>query len=235
MKIGILQADSVLPEFQKEHGDYPDMFGRTLGGAGSGIQFETYPVVQGGYPSHPDECDGYVITGSTKSVYDDEPWINDLSDYIQQLHDERKKMVGVCFGHQLVAQLLGGKTEAAEQGWGVGIHQCRVISEPGFMDPAVDSFGLLVSHKDQVTVLPPGSQLLATSEFCPNAMFVIDDHILALQGHPEFTRGYARALMQMRAKLLGEKTLHAGIESLQHDLDSDLVSSWIIRFIAGTY
>jgi GMP synthase-like glutamine amidotransferase len=101
------------------------------------------------------------------------------------------------------------------------------------MDPAVEDFGLIVSHRDQVTELPVGAQLLAASEFCPNAMFVIDDHILALQGHPEFTREYALELMQMRAELLGVNILHAGIESLQHELHSDMVSNWIVRFIAG--
>ena len=231
MIVGVLQVDSVLPQFQEEHGNYPEMFIKILG-IGPDIEFRIYDVEHGVYPEDLDECDGYVITGSKKSVYDDEPWIKDLIDYVRRLHENQKKLVGICFGHQMVAHALGGRTEPAREGWGVGIHQCQIVNKLGFMSPDLDEFGLLVSHRDQVTELPDGAELLATSEFCANAMFRIDDHILAFQGHPEFTRAYARDLMEMRKEILGEQTFQAGITSLAGELDSDLVGGWIIRFIA---
>ena len=234
MIIGVLQADSVLVQFQEKHGNYPEMFRRILGRSGAAVEFRNYNVERVEYPSNLDDCDGYVITGSKKSVYDDEHWIKHLSGFVRSLHEKRKKLVGICFGHQLVAHVLGGKTEAAGKGWGVGVHQYQVVAKLGFMSPAADEFGLLVSHKDQVTELPDGAQLLATSEFCPNAMFRIDDHILTFQGHPEFTREYARDLMQMRKETLGEHTYQSGIASLQHGIHSELVSGWIIQFIAGS-
>ncbi|MCZ6501106.1 MAG: GMP synthase [Gammaproteobacteria bacterium] len=231
MIVGVLQADSVLPQFQEEHGNYPEMFIRILS-IGPDIEFRIYDVERGVYPEDLDECDGYVITGSKKSVYDDEPWIKALIDFVRRLHENQKKVVGICFGHQMVAHALGGRTEPAREGWEVGIHQCQIVNKLDFMSPDLDEFGLLVSHKDQVTELPDGAELLATSEFCPNAMFRIDDHILTFQGHPEFTRAYARDLMEMREEILGEKTFQAGIASLGGGLDGDLVGSWIIRFIA---
>lgn len=234
MIVGVLQADSVLAQFQEKHGNYPEMFRRTLGRVDPGVEFKDYNVELGEYPSNLDDCDGYVITGSKKSVYDDEPWIQHLSDFVRALHDRRKKMVGICFGHQMVAHVLGGKTEPERQGWGVGIHQYQIITKHDFMRPGADEFGLLASHKDQVTELPDDAELLATSKFCPNAMFRIGEHILTFQGHPEFTREYARDLMQMRAETLGEDIFQAGIASLQHGLHGELVSQWIIRFIDGS-
>ncbi|MFN3238443.1 MAG: glutamine amidotransferase-related protein [Pseudomonadales bacterium] len=129
MKIGILKADSVLEQFQPEHGDYPDMFVRRLGdNAPESVEFATYDVEHGVYPNHMDDCDGYVITGSKKSVYDDEDWIRALEAYVVELHEHLKPLIGICFGHQLVAQALGGKTEAAAVGWGVGVHESTIHS-----------------------------------------------------------------------------------------------------------
>jgi GMP synthase-like glutamine amidotransferase len=234
MHIGILQADSVLPQFQGEFGDYPAMFQRILGDAGGReVTFTTYDVVQGTYPASPGECDGYVITGSKMSVYDDEPWIHRLADYVVVLHEARVKTVGICFGHQMIAHALGGKTESASVGWCVGIQHSRLLTRPGFVTPPAEGFKLVVSHKDQVTQLPPGAELLATGDCCPNAMFRIGEHMLALQGHPEFRKGYSRALMQFRRDILGENKFAAGISSLDLDMDEDVVAAWIVAFIKG--
>ena len=233
MIIGILQADSVMEQFQPDHGNYPGMFERVLGRVDAAIEFRHYNVEHGEYPEELDECDGYVITGSKKSVYDNEPWIHVLSTFVKKLHQHRKKIVGICFGHQLVAEALGGKTEPADEGWGVGVHENQILKEESFMDPPVERFALVVSHKDQVSKLPEGAELLASSDFCPNAMFRIDNHILTFQGHPEFTRAYSKDLMEMRQDILGEEKFSAGIESLGRSHDSETISRWIVRFIAG--
>ncbi|MGV0036621.1 MAG: glutamine amidotransferase-related protein [Candidatus Azotimanducaceae bacterium WSBS_2022_MAG_OTU7] len=240
MIIGILQADSVLAKFQPVHGNYPSMITRILGQAANQLKLETafrnYDVEHGVYPATIDECDGYVITGSKKSVYDDEPWIETLKEYTRQLHAAQKKLVGLCFGHQLIAEALGGKTLPAATGWCVGIHESEILQSSWFMedeDEKLNLFTLVVSHKDQVIQLPEGTQLLASAEQCPNSMYGIDDHIFTLQGHPEFTREYSRDLMEMRQDILGPETYTAGVASLDKPLMRDIVSRWIIRFIKG--
>lgn len=232
MKIGILKADSVLPQFQREFGEYPDMFvARLAANSESEVSFHSYDVEHLEYPENLDDCDGYVMTGSKKSVYDDEPWIHHLEEYVRVLHRAKKPLVGVCFGHQMVAQALGGTTQPATAGWGVGVHTNQLVSQQDFMEPPLEAFRVLVSHKDQVTALPDGAVKLASSGFCPNAMYQVDDHILCIQGHPEFIKDYSRSLMLLRREILGEAVFEQGVASLAQPLDSDTLARWILNFI----
>ena len=236
MKIGVLQADTVLEEFQADHGNYPAMFEHMLKLAGervldSTIEVAHYNIMKSQFPAKLDECDAYIITGSKKSVYDDEPWIHEFRKFIVELNAAKKIVIGICFGHQLIADALDGKTEPAEVGWGVGIHQSTVINKKGFMNPPLDSFSVIVSHQDQVSELPSGAERIAASEFCPNSMFQIGQHILTFQGHPEFTKDYSQALLELRKEIIGDSVYERGLASLKLELHREILAQWIIRFI----
>ena len=138
-------------------------------------------------------------------------------------------LVGICFGHQIIATALGGNTEAV--GWAVGIQQSHLLSKKDFMQPGLTSISAIVSHRDQVTRLPHDAELLATSDYCANAMYQIQDHILTFQGHPEFCRSYSRALMDMRREILGSKTYREGIQSLSQDTQGDVLARWMLQFL----
>ena len=111
MKLGILKTDAVRPEWVPEFGEYPDMFIGLLRLADPALEFRVYDVEEGVYPEDIDEVDAYLITGSKSSVYDDQPWIATLMEFVRELDRRRKKLVGICFGHQLVAQALGDLCE----------------------------------------------------------------------------------------------------------------------------
>ena len=235
MKLGILQADSVPEEFRSDHRDYGQMFHDLLSPvAGSGvICFEDYDVARGKFPIRADACDAYLITGSRESVYAETEWIATLSRFVAELHAQRRKLVGICFGHQLIAHVLGGEAGPASNGWAVGVHQSQVMAKPRWMEPDAESFGLISSHKDQVERLPADARLLATNAFCPNAAFQVGEHMLAFQGHPEFSKHNSRTLMNSRRESLGEERYEQGIASLQQDIHADLVARWILNFVAG--
>jgi GMP synthase-like glutamine amidotransferase len=237
MRIGILQTDSVLEQFVAQHGDYPDMFRAVLAHPEAlppGMappEFLDIDVRSGRYPL-PDACDGYVITGSRHSVYDPLPWIAPLVDFLRAALAHRRRVVGICFGHQLVAHFFGGETRAADGGWCVGVQSAEVLEQQPWMTPRVERLALLSSHKDQVVGLPPGAQLFARGDRCPVAGFVLDD-VLTFQGHPEFTSSYAGDLMDMREQLLGADAYRQGKASLTASTDAPLVARWMLNFISA--
>jgi GMP synthase-like glutamine amidotransferase len=231
MKLGILKTDAVRPEWVPEFGEYPDMFIALLGRVAPELEFAVYDVEQGEYPADIDEVDAYLITGSKSSVYEDKPWIAALIDFVRELDRRRKKIVGICFGHQLVAQALGGRTEKSPKGWGVGLHSYRFASTPGWHDGEDPDFAVLASHQDQVAENAEGAQVLASSEFCENAVVQIGDHILTFQGHPEFVRGYSREIMEFRRDMIGEQTYLTGVASLGGESQGERVARWILNFL----
>ncbi len=234
MKIGILQCDSVLAEYQAEFGDYPQMiikmFEAITDELNFKLVFQVYNIIDNEYPEDLDECDVYITTGSKASVYDDLVWINPLKQFIRDLDVAHKKLVGICFGHQLIADALGGKTRPSAEGWGVGLSRNKMVTHKTWMKPPLAELKIIVSHKDQVAILPTCSELLAASDFCPHFMYQIGDHIMCIQGHPEFLPGYSETLMGHRRKILGESVYQAGVSSLRIAPDDKIFTHWMLNF-----
>ncbi len=234
MKLGILKTDTVRPEWVPKFGEYPDMFVVLLGRADPSMEFVTYDVESGVYPADIDEVDAYLITGSKSSVYDDKPWIPPLIKFVQEIAARGKKIVGICFGHQLVAQALGGKTEKSDKGWGVGLHTHTFTQTPPWHDGGSEHLNILVSHQDQVVKNAQGATVLAGSEFCENAVCQIGDQILTFQGHPEFIPEYSKEIMEFRREQFGEDIYHSGVASLNGDQqEGDRVAKWVVKFLQG--
>ena len=148
--------------------------------------------------------------------------------------DTHTKLAGICFGHQLIAHFFGGRCAPSEAGWAVGVHSSDILQQHNWMQPAGESISLLSSHKDQVVKLPPDAELYASNDFCPLAGFVVGEHVLTIQGHPEFRKEYARSLMKYRESLLGEAVYNEGIASLAADTQEYLMAQWLINFFKTT-
>ena len=184
MKIGILNADAVKPEFAEEFGEYPDMFAELLLAVDPGLDLVTYEVVQGEYPAHLDGVDAYIITGSKLSVYDEVPWVLRLKEFVMELHEAKKTLIGICFGHQMVAEALGGKTSASNAGWCVGVHRITPTAHAASYGLSSGPINLRANHKDQVTQLPPGGKVLASTEACPIASMGLGESYSDFSGPP---------------------------------------------------
>lgn len=231
LRIGLLEADHVAARYRAIDGDYADMFAAMAARADPTAELVVYDARHGQLPARPDECDGWLCTGSSASVYDDEPWIDALAGFVRAVHDARRPFVGVCFGHQLVAHALGGRTERATGGWGAGALAMDVTAPEAWMGGGPSSATLLYSHQDQVTVLPPGGRVLGAAAHCPVAMLAVDGHIVGIQAHPEFTAAYLRALLVDRADRIGEAGTAAALASLERPTDETAVAGWLLAFL----
>ncbi|MEL6619402.1 MAG: type 1 glutamine amidotransferase [Pseudomonadota bacterium] len=183
MKIGILQTGHAPDEVLGTIGDYDAMFRRLLDG--HGFSFETFSVVDMHFPDGPDACDGWLITGSKHGAYEDHPWIPLLEDLIRAIHADGRPMLGICFGHQIIAQAMGGKVVKFPGGWSVG----RCDYDFGGVHMALNAW-----HQDQVVEVPEGAKVIASNGFCENAALVYGDRIWTIQPHPEFDADMIAAL-----------------------------------------
>lgn len=230
MRIGLLVADHLDPEVRDTvGGDYGDLLFPGLL-APLGAEIELFDAVGGDLPASLDACDVYCTTGSRRSAYEPEPWIEELGEFLGAVATAKRPLVAVCFGHQLLAQALGGRVEKAS-GWGVGYRHFELLERPWWWDDAPDGFDVLTSHQDQVVELPDGAVRLAAADYCPNGAYVIGRHILAIQGHPEFVPSLSRELMERRRAIIAPETIEVGLASLDSGRSNTVVRDLVRRFI----
>jgi GMP synthase-like glutamine amidotransferase len=225
MKLAILETGYPPANLADEFGDYPAMFQRLLG---DGFEVETFDVQAGRLPE-PRAHGAYLITGSPAGVYEPFPWIAQLMEFIRSAG--HAKMVGVCFGHQVMAEALGGHVEKSDKGWGAGLHRYTVVRS----EPWIDTGGIIAipaSHQDQVVVQPPNTEVVAASDFTPFASLAWTDRpAISFQFHPEFSPAFAKALIEKRYDTVPNPD--AAIASLDAPNDSARVGGWIRRFLNG--
>jgi GMP synthase-like glutamine amidotransferase len=230
MRICILETDILRPQLIEQYHGYGRMFRQLFEKQSLAAQFDVFNVVEGCYPEADQAYDAYLITGSKADSFGTDPWIMTLREYLLSRYQNGDRLLGICFGHQLLALLLGGKTERAAQGWGIGVNSYQLLEQPAWMSPSLASLDMLVFHQDQVTELPANATLLARSAFCPNAAYRIGDQVLCFQAHPEFVDDYELALLNLRREFLGEARYQQALASMQRQHQGVVVAEWMLRF-----
>ena len=227
MTIGILETGRPPAALRPRWGTYDTMIRAMLG---TDREYRTYDVQAGELPADPGECAAYVISGSSAGVYDDRPWIPKLFAFLRAARGHAR-LVGLCFGHQAMAQAFGGQVEKSPKGWGLGLHRYEIVDpSPAMREPS----GLAVPafHQDQVVALPPGARVLAASAFTPFAAIEYDADSISVQGHPEFSPAFSAALIEAQQAIYGEAAAPALLSLLQPN-DCERTGLWLQTFIDG--
>ncbi|MDG1520569.1 MAG: type 1 glutamine amidotransferase [Yoonia sp.] len=220
MKIGILQTGHAPDEIQAKLGDFDAMFGRLL--ADAGLKFQTFNVVDMDFPDNVNTCDGWLVTGSRHGAYEDHAFIPPLEDFIRNARTADVPMVGICFGHQIIAQALGGEVVKFDGGWAVG----RQSYKWGDTEIALNAW-----HQDQVVALPDGARAVACNDFCENAAVVYGNQAFTVQPHPEFGDEVIDGLARIKGPgVVPDPLLEQVQANMGKDNANDQLSAMIIQF-----
>ncbi|KAB1211994.1 hypothetical protein CJ030_MR5G004156 [Morella rubra] len=179
---------------KKVYGGYYNVFLAAFGEEGE--RWDLYKVIDGEFPDMNElqKYDGFVISGSPSDAYGNDCWVLKLCFLLQTLHSMKKKVLGICFGHQVLCRALGGKVGKAYTGWDVGLRKVYILKDSApccFVDDLGEiptSVSIIEIHQDEVYEVPFGAEVIACSDKTGVEMFTIGDHILGIQGHPEYTK-----------------------------------------------
>ncbi len=231
LRVGLVLLGSPPPGLPDTEGGYLAMFGALL--APHGIALEAIDAQAGELPDDPTAFDAYVLSGSATSVYDDEPWIAPAEDLLRRIVAAGIPVAGICFGHQLLAQALGGRVEKAGAGWGMGVHGYDLdLAADGWAGPTPPArLSLQAMHQDQVVALPEGARIWARSEHCPIAGFTVGDRVWTVQAHPEFSAAFAGGLVERRRPVVGDELADTAAATLAEPTDHALVAGWIAHVL----
>ncbi|HEY0114534.1 MAG TPA: type 1 glutamine amidotransferase [Allosphingosinicella sp.] len=227
MRIAVLEVGRPPGDLAAHFGTYPDMYRQMLG---LSEPLPAYDVAAGELPERPEAHDSYIVSGSPAGVYEPLPWIAGLLAFLRQARG-RARLVGICFGHQAMAQAFGGRVTKSDKGWGVGLHEYAVVAREEWMDAAL-SVSIPASHQDQVVERPPGTIVTVASGFTPLAGLAWRDHpSISFQFHPEFSPAFAKALLETRRERVPDAD--SALASLDRFNDNERVGKWIAKFLAN--
>ncbi|AJQ95275.1 glutamine amidotransferase-related protein [Gynuella sunshinyii] len=231
MKLNIIECDELHPDLINDYYSYGRMFEQYLGALDSELTFQYFSAINRQLPETLNQQEVYLLTGSKYGAYEDDIWIKELISWVAKAYQAGGRFIGICFGHQILAQALGGKVEKSTKGWGLGVRTVPTCDSSIWENYDKKTISLIYVHQDQVVELPAKASIIAGDDFCPVAGFRIDNQVLAFQGHPEFNELYARKLLDLREERFEKTIFQSGVTSLSKPTDARHLGKLMIRWI----
>lgn len=222
MILGILQCGHVPDQVRDDEGPYETLYGNLV--TGHGFTPKTFSVVDGHFPDGPQDADAWLVTGSKHGAYEDHAWIAPLETLLRDIRATNKPLVGICFGHQIIAQAFGGTVEKFADGWSIGRTTYRI----GNTEIALNAW-----HQDQIVALPDGATKIGQSDFCTNAVLAYGDRILTMQPHPEFPNSVVEKLLDHRSETVPDPLKTQARADLKKPVANALIGDWIAAVLKG--
>lgn len=222
MRLAILDLCVWLSEYQSDQAKFGDVIA-TWAARGLPDADLTVIYVEEGEPlPYVAAFDGYILSGSDKGVYDDAPWMDPLRAFLVGAKEAGKPLFGICFGHQLMAEVFGGKAEkVGAPEVGVRAFELNGVKQKGH-----------VWHQDQVTEVPPDATVIGRASYCPVAALSYDFPAMSVQFHPEYAADYVSTfLRRSRGAILDESMTDGAVAQLdKSDVEADLFAKEVATF-----
>lgn len=231
INLGILQVNH---DKSEDIGDkFPDdahRFRNLFDDLETRFKYKVYMTIGDELPKDINEQDAYLITGSPLSVRDDHSFSKKLYEFIRNCDQNKKPLIGSCFGHQAIAVALGGIVSKSSIKWNVGIEKTKFENFMPWMKPK-NNLSLYVFHEDQVSVMPDDCKLLGSTQNCPISSFSKGNHIFTTQSHPEFDYTFMKTIVEKYKDILGTKIFDQATKSLSNHVNGNTFSLWCENFI----
>ena len=234
MKVSVLETGKLPENLENRFGDYPKMFSDLFDELNVSYEIKSFNLINNEFPKNLENTDLWLITGSSFGVYEKIAWIDKLKNLVQKIYNIKTPLVGICFGHQVIADALGGKVEKSHKGWGVGVHKYERKLNPEWSETVGEFFSGYVSHQDQVIVKPEKAYTIYGSDFCPNSILCYDDIekpvAVSIQSHPEFKKDCLEMIIQRRVgQTIPTNIGNKGLESLKEKIDNQKIFKTLLK------
>ena len=229
IRLGVLQAGRVPDEMAHQHADYDQLFVNLLGA--KEFDYRHWAVLDGEFPDSTADADAWLITGSRFGAYEDHDWIPPLEDFIREIFSADQPLVGICFGHQIIAQAMGGKVEKFAEGWSVGRVEYKLDKSVFGNAPDSDQTPLLAFHQDQVVQAPDNAVTVGSTDFCKHAALLYGNRALTIQPHPEFYSEFIGGLLEARRAILPKEIVDTATQALGQSIVREPIADTIRNFL----
>ena len=234
MKVSVLETGKLPENLENKFGDYPKMFSDLFDQLNVTHEIKSFDLINDEFPKNLYNTDLWLITGSSFGVYEKIAWINKLKNLIKKIYHLKIPLVGICFGHQIIAESLGGKVEKSHKGWGVGVHKYKRKLNPKWSEIVGEFYSGYVSHQDQVIIKPENAYSVYGSDFCPNSILCYDDLekpvAISIQSHPEFRKDCLEMIIQRRLGQTIPKNIgDSGLKSLNQKIDNQKIFKPLLK------